>query len=102
MAQCLRDLRVLGQLRLLVFPQGHPRRPTELTNLYTWSFQVSLTKEHTQARPRPPCTYVADVQLGLQVDLEQLALVGDDVSSPTELTVLGSGGKEYTGEPIPA
>ena len=25
------------------------------------------TKEHTQVRPRPPCTYVTDVQLGLHV-----------------------------------
>ena len=25
------------------------------------------TKEHTQAGPRPPCTYVVDVQLGLHV-----------------------------------
>ena len=30
------------------------------------------TKEHTQAGPRPPHTYVADVQLGLHVGPEQL------------------------------
>ena len=29
-------------------------------------------KEHTWAGPRPPCTSVPDVQLGLQVGLEQL------------------------------
>lgn len=29
------------------------------------------TKEHTRARPRPPCSYV-DVQLGLHVGPEQL------------------------------
>ena len=32
----------------------------------------SLTKEHTWARPRPPCTYVTYVQLGLHVGSEQL------------------------------
>ena len=31
-----------------------------------------LTKEHTWAGPRPPHKYVADVQLGLHVGLEQL------------------------------
>lgn len=30
------------------------------------------TKEHTRAGPRPSCTCVADVQLGLQVGPEQL------------------------------
>jgi hypothetical protein len=30
------------------------------------------TKEHTQARPRPPCTYATDVQLGLHVGSKQL------------------------------
>jgi hypothetical protein len=30
------------------------------------------TKEHTQVGPRPPCTYVVDVQLGLHVVPEQL------------------------------
>ena len=30
------------------------------------------TKEHTQAGPRSPCTYVADVHLGLHVGPEQL------------------------------
>lgn len=28
------------------------------------------TKEHTEAVPRPPCTYTADVQLGLPVTPE--------------------------------
>jgi hypothetical protein len=32
----------------------------------------SPTKEHTQAGPRPHCTYVADVQLGLHVGPKQL------------------------------
>ena len=30
------------------------------------------TKEHTQAEPRPPCTYVADVQLSFHVGPKQL------------------------------
>ena len=30
------------------------------------------TKEHTQAGPRSPCTYITDVQLGLHVGLEPL------------------------------
>jgi hypothetical protein len=30
------------------------------------------SKEHTWAGPRPPSTYVADVQLGLHVGPEQL------------------------------
>ena len=30
------------------------------------------TKEHAQNEPRPPCTYVADVQLDLHVGPEQL------------------------------
>ena len=46
-------------------------RPTEPTNLDLWS---SPTKEHTQAGPRPPRTYVADVQLDLHVGPEQLEL----------------------------
>lgn len=29
-------------------------------------------KEHKQAEPRQPSTYVADVQLGFQVGLEQM------------------------------
>ena len=32
----------------------------------------SPTKEHTQAGPRPPHSYVADVQLSLHVDPKQL------------------------------
>ena len=31
------------------------------------------TKDHTWAGPRPPCTYVADVQLGLHADLPTAA-----------------------------
>ena len=44
-------------------------RPTESTNL---SETEPPTKEHIWAAPRPPWSYVADVQLGLHVDLEQL------------------------------
>jgi hypothetical protein len=41
-------------------------KPTELTNLDPWaSPSEPPTKEHSSARRRPPCTYVADVQLGL-------------------------------------
>ena len=56
----------------IVGPKGDRNltgRPTEPTNLDLWS---SPTKEHTQAGPRPPRTYVADVQLDLHVGPEQL------------------------------
>ena len=36
------------------------------------AFKNHWSKEHTGAEPRPPCTYVADVQLGLHVGPEQL------------------------------
>ena len=42
----------------------------------TWTLGLSeseaQTKEHSQARPRPPCTYVASIQLSLHVGPEQL------------------------------
>ena len=49
-------------------------RPTESTDLDSWSLQESEqpTKQHTWAGSRPLCTYVADVQLGLYVGPEQL------------------------------
>jgi hypothetical protein len=43
-------------------------RSRESTNLET----ELQTKEHTQAELRPPCPYVADVQLVLEVVPEQL------------------------------
>jgi hypothetical protein len=49
-----------------------PGRPAEST----WTFGVSETeppaKQHRQAGPSPPHTYVADAQLGLHVGPEQL------------------------------
>lgn len=43
--------------------------PTELTNLDPWELSETEppTKEHTQAGPRPPRSYVADMKLGLHV-----------------------------------
>lgn len=49
---------------------GNPiGRPTVSTNLDPWELPETEppTKEHTWAGPRLPCTYVADVQLGLHV-----------------------------------
>ena len=49
-------------------------RPSESTYLDPWGSQETEppTEEHTWAEPRPPCTYVAGVQLGLHVGPEQL------------------------------
>ena len=53
-------------------------RATESTNLDSWGLPETEPpiKEHTWAGPRPPypspCTYVADVQLGLRVGPKQL------------------------------
>ena len=52
---------------------GNPKgRPTVSTNLDSWGFSVTElpTKEHTWAGPRPPCSYVTDVQLDLHVGPE--------------------------------
>jgi hypothetical protein len=84
-------------------------RPSESTNLEPWGFSEiePPIKEKTWAGPSTPLTYVADVQLGLHVNPEQLeqwlsqklmpvseiyssswaaylASVGKDVPSPTE------------------
>jgi hypothetical protein len=60
----------------IVDPKGYrnsTRRPIETTNLDPWASQNLNTnhRAHT-ARPRPHHTYVADEQLGLHVDPEQL------------------------------
>jgi hypothetical protein len=49
-------------------------RSTESTNLDPWGSQSlnAPTKDHTWAGPRPPHSYVADVQLGLYVGPEKL------------------------------
>ena len=48
-------------------------RPTKSTNPNPWATQSEQpTKEHTQTGPRPPCTYVADVQFGIQVGPKQV------------------------------
>ena len=48
-------------------------RPTESRNLGLWSSESEPpTKEHTWDGPRPLCTYVADMYLGLHVGPEQL------------------------------
>jgi hypothetical protein len=48
-------------------------RPTESTDLHPWSFQSEpVNREHTQAGPCTPWTYVADVKLGLHVGHEQV------------------------------
>jgi hypothetical protein len=49
-------------------------RPTESTNLDPWGLSEieTPTKEHILAEPRPPHTYVADVQLGLHVGPKQI------------------------------
>jgi hypothetical protein len=60
----------------IVGPEGNRNsigRPTESTNLDPWGSESEPpTKEHTQAGPRSPHTYVADVQLDLLVGPEQL------------------------------
>ena len=52
------------------------KRPLELTNLDAWGSErlKKSTKEHPQARPHSPLTYLADMQLGLHMDSEQLDL----------------------------
>ena len=60
-------------------PEGNRNsmeRQTEPTNLCPLVLlELELTnKEHLQAEPRPPHTYVADLQLGLHVGPEQLGL----------------------------
>ena len=47
-------------------------RPTEINNLGPLDSQPVPSQEHTQARPGPPCSYVADVQLDHNVGPEQL------------------------------
>jgi hypothetical protein len=49
-------------------------RPTQSINLDPWRVSGTElpTKKHTWTGPRPPCSYVADVQLGLHVGPEQL------------------------------
>jgi hypothetical protein len=45
-------------------------RPIQSTNLDPWGSESEPpTNEHTWVGPRPPCSYVADVQLGLHVVL---------------------------------
>jgi hypothetical protein len=60
------------RVRRVESPEGDrnlTRRPTESTNLDTWSLSETMppTKEYARARCRSTHTYVADVQLGLQV-----------------------------------
>lgn len=47
--------------------KGTIGRPTGSTNLGPWGLtETELpTKEHARVRPRPPCTLVADMHLGL-------------------------------------
>ena len=54
---------------ILIMDRNSTGRPTDSTNLYPW---VSLrpTKEHILSRTRPPCSYIADSQLGLHVGPE--------------------------------
>jgi hypothetical protein len=56
--------------------KGTLQEDQESTNLHPWGLSESQppTKDHAQAGPRPPHTYVADVQLGLHVGPEQLEL----------------------------
>jgi hypothetical protein len=51
-------------------------RPTESTNLDLWQISQSESpaEEHTWAGPRPLCTHVADVQLGLHVGPQNFCL----------------------------
>ena len=58
-------------------PKGRGTPQKEQQSQLTWTLGALReseppTKEHTQAEPRPPNTYVADMQLGLHVDLEQM------------------------------
>ena len=90
--------------------KGTLQEDQESTNLHPWGLSESQppTKDHAQAGPRPPHTYVADVQLGLHVGPEQLELglsqkllpvhricllaglpLGEDVPNLAELEVPG-------------
>ena len=53
---------------------GTPQEDQQSQLTFTLGISASEppTKEHTQAGPRSPCTYVTDVQLGLHVVPEQL------------------------------
>jgi hypothetical protein len=66
-----------GPLWKNVRPKGNRNsigRPRLLTNLGLTRLSESEppTKEHTQAGPRPPNTYVADVKFGHHVETKQL------------------------------
>jgi hypothetical protein len=89
-----------------VGPKGNKkstRRPIESTNLDLWGFQSfePSTKAHTWAAPKPPCTHVADVHLGLHVGPKQLkqayiksCCLSEEYFLPAGLTCLASVGEE--------
>lgn len=62
-------------LKEIKTPQEDQECQLSLGNLELPDSEPS-TKEHTQAGPRPPHIYVADVQLGLYVDWKQLKQEG--------------------------
>ena len=56
-----------------IWDRSVTERPTETIILDPWGSESEPPpKVHTGAEPRPPHTYVADVQLGFHVGSEQL------------------------------
>jgi hypothetical protein len=51
---------------------GMPQEQSQLTWIFGLSESEPPAKEHTQAGPRPPHSYVADVQLDCHVSPKQL------------------------------
>ncbi|GAB1293988.1 Beta-galactosidase [Apodemus speciosus] len=72
---CSRDLSrpclLLGNLECWLFSHGHLPAPTIPRPLGISETELS-TQEHTLTGPGPPCTHVADVQLGLHVGPDRL------------------------------
>jgi len=61
--------RVEGRTDSLAGDRNSTGRSTESIGL---SETEPLTKEHTEAGPRPPCIYVADMELDLHASPEQM------------------------------